>query len=94
MATGISVKGRQLLQVMPAGSLFLYVNVEPSTLQTRYLGFVAIELVSPLTGVRYQAAGRSLWYQGVVVQLPINFGLEAEAVCYWRVSGIPWESAV
>lgn len=91
VATGVSVKGVQTLIVETEPLYSVAVKVLPSfPIESVYKGFISIE-IDNLVDV-YQAEGRSLWYQGVLLFLPPELrSIEYRVVANWRVDGLAWE---
>lgn len=94
MAVGISVVGRQIVDILPGTEVIAYIRITgPQASVVKYKGYAALEVVAP-NGVPYQLAGRSLWYAGVGVFYPAPQSLASQFVVYWREAGIDWETSV
>lgn len=91
MATGVSVKGKQI--VLPAANYpaNMYMSVTPPNPDgATYLGYVALEL--QYDSVWHQFDGRSLWYGGVWFQQPYGSFFQVRMTVQWDRDDIPWSS--
>lgn len=90
-ATGVSVKGAQAL-ILEGGPFYtVAVRIDggfPD--QAKYQGFLSIEVNNTVNS--YQADGRSLWYEGVLLYLRPEFRSSFYFVmANWREAGVGWE---
>lgn len=88
--TGVSVKGRQDLLFLPAGSganIFARITTGFPA-QPKRLAFISLEM--EYGGNYYQIDGRSLWYEGVWFQSPFTPFFSMTMVATWTEAGIPW----